>query len=35
MDTPKNIQEAAIDAIKGGQTRYTAVDGTPELKISG
>ncbi|CAC9625724.1 Aspartate aminotransferase (EC 2.6.1.1) [uncultured Gammaproteobacteria bacterium] len=32
FDTPKNIQEAAIDAIKGGQTRYTAVDGTPELK---
>ncbi|SHE21903.1 Aspartate aminotransferase [Bathymodiolus brooksi thiotrophic gill symbiont] len=32
FDTPKNIQEAAINAIKGGQTRYTAVDGTPELK---
>lgn len=32
FNTPKNIQEAGINAIKGGQTRYTAVDGTPELK---
>lgn len=32
FDTPKNIQNAAIIAIKNGQTRYTAVDGTPELK---
>jgi aspartate aminotransferase len=32
FDTPINIQAAAIDAIKNGQTRYTAVDGTPELK---
>lgn len=32
FDTPKNIQDAAIIAIKNGQTRYTAVDGTPELK---
>ncbi|CAC9450387.1 Aspartate aminotransferase (EC 2.6.1.1) [uncultured Gammaproteobacteria bacterium] len=32
FDTPKNIQQAGIDAIKNGQTRYTAVDGTPELK---
>ncbi len=32
FDTPKNIQDAAIAAIKNGQTRYTAVDGTPELK---
>lgn len=32
FDTPKNIQNAAINAIKNGQTRYTAVDGTPELK---
>lgn len=32
FDTPKNIQDAAIFAIKNGQTRYTAVDGTPELK---
>ena len=32
FDTPANIQEAAIKAIKAGQTRYTAVDGTPALK---
>ncbi|WXT99896.1 MAG: Aspartate/prephenate aminotransferase [Catillopecten margaritatus gill symbiont] len=32
FDTPQNIQDAGIAAIKNGQTRYTAVDGTPELK---
>jgi aspartate aminotransferase len=32
FDTPENIQAAAIVAIKNGQTRYTAVDGTAELK---
>jgi aspartate aminotransferase len=32
FDTPGNIQEAAIAAIRRGETRYTAVDGTPELK---
>src|SRR5690242_4846519 len=32
FDTPANIQEAAIAAIRRGETRYTAVDGTPELK---
>jgi len=32
FDTPKHIRDAAIKAIRGGQTRYTAVDGTPELK---
>ncbi len=32
FDTPINIQQAGIDAIKNGQTRYTAVDGTPALK---
>jgi aspartate aminotransferase len=32
FDTPDFIQKAAIKAIKEGQTRYTAVDGTPELK---
>lgn len=32
FDTPQNIQNAAITAIQNGQTRYTAVDGTPELK---
>ena len=32
FDTPKHIREAAIKAIREGKTRYTAVDGTPELK---
>lgn len=32
FDTPDHIQQAAIDAIREGQTRYTAVDGTPALK---
>ncbi|MFU8830717.1 MAG: pyridoxal phosphate-dependent aminotransferase [Wenzhouxiangella sp.] len=30
--TPAHIRRAAIEAIKSGQTRYTAVDGTPALK---
>jgi len=32
FDTPPHIAEAGIEAIKGGFTRYTNVDGTPELK---
>jgi aspartate aminotransferase len=32
FDTPDNIKAAAIKAIKEGQTKYTPVDGTPELK---
>jgi len=32
FDTPENIKQAAIDAINRGDTKYTAVDGTPELK---
>ena len=32
FDTPDNIKEAAIEAIKKGDTKYTAVDGTPTLK---
>ena len=32
FDTPENIKEAAIKAIKDGDTKYTAVDGTPALK---
>ena len=32
FDTPEHIREAAIKAIRNGQTRYTQVDGTPELK---
>jgi len=32
FDTPDNIKEAAIKAIREGKTKYTDVDGTPELK---
>ena len=32
FDTPAHIREAAVRAMHAGQTRYTAVDGTPELK---
>ncbi len=32
FDTPEHIGQAAIKAIQQGQTRYTAVDGTPALK---
>ncbi len=32
FDTPNNIKNAAIKAIKKGDTKYTAVDGTPALK---
>lgn len=32
FDTPQHIREAAIAAIREGKTRYTQVDGTPELK---
>ena len=32
FDTPDNIKDAAIQAIKNGDTKYTAVDGTPALK---
>ena len=32
FDTPDNIKEAAAKAIKEGDTKYTAVDGTPALK---
>ena len=32
FDTPNNIKEAAIKAIKDGDTKYTAVDGTQILK---
>ncbi len=32
FDTPDNIKEAAIKAIREGKTKYTAVDGIPELK---
>ena len=32
FDTPDHIKEAAHEAIRAGKTKYTAVDGTPELK---
>jgi len=32
FDTPDNIKAAAKAAIDRGETKYTAVDGTPELK---
>lgn len=32
FDTPDNIKAAAIAAITAGKTKYTAVDGIPELK---
>ena len=32
FDTPENIKIAAIEAIKAGDTKYTAVDGTLDLK---
>ena len=34
FDTPDSIKDAAIAAIRAGQTKYTAVDGTPELKAA-
>ncbi len=34
FDTPENIREAAKRAIDEGKTRYTAVDGIPELKTA-
>ena len=34
FDTPDFIKEAAYQAIKDGQTKYTAVDGTPALKAA-
>ena len=32
FDTPEHIREAAIEAIRAGRTRYTAVDGIKELR---
>ena len=34
FDTPQHIKDAAIAAINGGFTKYTAVDGTPGLKAA-
>ena len=34
FDTPEHIKQAAIEAIEAGFTKYTEVDGTPELKAA-
>ena len=34
FDTPDHIKQAAIEAIKDGQTKYTAIDGTSQLKAA-
>jgi aspartate aminotransferase len=34
FDTPENVKEAAIAAIRRGETKYTDVDGLPELKAA-
>ena len=34
FDTPDHIKAAAVEAIRAGQTKYTAVSGTPELKAA-
>lgn len=34
FNTPKNICDAAVAALAKGQTKYTPVDGTPELKTA-
>ncbi|MGB1758529.1 MAG: aminotransferase class I/II-fold pyridoxal phosphate-dependent enzyme, partial [Candidatus Puniceispirillaceae bacterium] len=32
FDTPQHIKDAAIAAMRAGKTKYTQVDGIPELK---
>jgi len=34
FDTPEHVKAAAIEAINSGFTKYTPVDGTPELKAA-
>ena len=34
FDTPDNIKDAAIAAIRAGKTKYTDPDGMPELKVA-
>jgi aspartate aminotransferase len=34
FDTPDFVKDAAIEAIRSGKTKYTAVDGIPELKLA-
>ena len=34
FDTPEHVKAAAIDAIRRGETKYTPVNGTPELRAA-
>jgi aspartate aminotransferase len=34
FDTPEHIKQAAIEAINAGETKYTAIDGTSQLKAA-
>ncbi|MCG7360250.1 pyridoxal phosphate-dependent aminotransferase [Roseomonas sp. ACRSG] len=34
FDTPENVKDAAVAAIRAGATKYTALDGTAELKAA-
>ncbi|MEE8439262.1 MAG: pyridoxal phosphate-dependent aminotransferase, partial [Micropepsaceae bacterium] len=34
FDTPDNIKDAAIDAIRRGETKYTNIEGIPELRAA-
>ncbi|MEC8728630.1 MAG: aminotransferase class I/II-fold pyridoxal phosphate-dependent enzyme, partial [Pseudomonadota bacterium] len=34
FDTPEHVKDAARKAIADGKTKYTAVDGIPELKAA-
>ena len=34
FDTPAHVADAAVDAIRRGETKYTAIDGIPELKAA-
>src|SRR5882672_9897313 len=34
FDTPERIKDAAIDALRRGQTKYTEVGGIPELRAA-
>ena len=34
FDTPDNVKQAAVSAIEAGQTKYTLLDGTLELKAA-
>ena len=34
FDTPDHIKDAAIQAIRDGETKYTAIDGTSQLKAA-